>query len=627
MLQVFRQGIGGWFVKAFMGLLILAFLVWGIADVFRNFGSSSAARVGSTVISQETFRRIYTERLQQLNSRLGRGSITPEQARALGLDRQILKELLAEAALDQKAHRLGLGISSNAIAQKIAETPEFRGPGGFNHNYFLQIIGRAGYSEAQYVESERKLILRQQIGRSLAGEILPPKTMRDALHRYESEDRTIEFITLGKNQSGAIPEPTPEQLNAYYEDHKASFRAPEYRKLLIISLTPAALASSVEVTEADIKKLYDSQADRFVTPEKRALDQIIFPNIEEATAASARIAAGLSFDALAAAQKPEIKYSALGTVAKREILDPAIADAAFALPAGKVSAPIAGRFGAVLVRVIKIEPGSQQSLAAVSEMLRKEIVEQRAKRDVLDLHDKIEDERASGATLAEVANKLKVKTLTIDAVDRSGRKPDGLPIEDIPDRVEVLAGAFRTQPGVETDAIDIRSQGGYVWYEVMSIIPSRERTFDEVRSLVEQRWRDEETVKKLTVLAETIRGRVETGESFSKAAPGMAVERREKLTRARPTDGFDANAIKHIFSTGEGKSGVVEAQDGLSQIVYRVTAINVPSTLVGGSDLETTLARGLQNDLLDQYSSRVENDLGISVNEAAIRSLTGADRN
>ena len=96
MLQVFRQGIGSWFVKGFMGLLIFAFVIWGIADVFRNFGASTLARVGKTQISAEGFRGIFTERLQQLSRRLGR-PITPAQAQILGLDRQILGELLREA--------------------------------------------------------------------------------------------------------------------------------------------------------------------------------------------------------------------------------------------------------------------------------------------------------------------------------------------------------------------------------------------------------------------------------------------------------------------------------------------------------------------------------------------------
>src|SRR5260221_13031431 len=101
MLQVFRKEIGSWFVKRFLAILILSFLVWGIADVFRKFGTSTLAHVGSTQISAEGFRHIFTERLQQMSRRLGR-PITPAQAQILGLDRQVLGELLRDAALADK---------------------------------------------------------------------------------------------------------------------------------------------------------------------------------------------------------------------------------------------------------------------------------------------------------------------------------------------------------------------------------------------------------------------------------------------------------------------------------------------------------------------------------------------
>ncbi len=625
MLQVFRQGIGSWFVKGFMGLLILSFVVWGIADVFRNFGGQTAAKVGKTVISQETFRRIYTERLQQLNRQVGRG-LTPDQARALGLDRQILSELFGEAALDEKARALGLGISNEELVRKIQETPAFKGPGGFNHDYMLQVLRSNGFTEASYVEAERRLTLRQQIGRAIGGDVTMPKVMRDAFSRYQNEERSIEFITLGKNQAGTIPSPTPEQLNTFYEERKTSFRAAEYRKVVLLALTPETLASAVEISDADIKKLYESSADRFTNPEKRELDQIGFPNTEEAAAASARIASGVSFDSVAAERKLTAKDTTLGTVTKRDMLDRTVADAAFALPVGKVSTPIAGRFGTILVRVKKIEPGDEQPLAAVSDTLRKEIATQRSRRLILELHDKIEDERASGATLAEIANKLKLKTTTIDAVDRSGRKPDGAPIDDIPGRAEIMANAFSTQPGVETDAIDLKA-GGFVWYDVVGVTPPRERTFEEVRSLAETRWRDEETAKKLATLAETIRSKVETGEPLTKAAPGIPVDRREKLNRVRTAEGFDARALNRFFDTAEGKSGILQAPDGVGRIVYRVAGVTVPVVAALAANQDVALARGLQEDLIGQYILRVESEMGVSINEAAIRSLTGADRN
>lgn len=269
MLQAFRQGIGSWFVKGFMGLLILAFVIWGIADVFRNFGTTALAHVGKTQISIEGFRRTFNERLQQLSRQYGR-PITPAQAQILGLDRQILGELLSEGALDQKAQSLYLGISDDTLTQRIISDPVFRGPtGSFNHDYFVQILRANGYTEAQYVDSQRRLMLRQQIARALTGDAAVPKVLGEAVQRYENEERAIEFIRLGKEQAGQIAAATPDQLKAYFDEHKAAFRAPEYRKIALITLTPEGLAASIEVSDEDVKKAYESQIDRFRIPEKR----------------------------------------------------------------------------------------------------------------------------------------------------------------------------------------------------------------------------------------------------------------------------------------------------------------------------------------------------------------------
>jgi peptidyl-prolyl cis-trans isomerase D len=627
MLQVFRQGIGSWFVKGFIGLLILAFVIWGIADVFRNFGTSTLASVGKTQISVEGFRRIFTERLQQLSRQLGR-PITPAQAQILGLDRQILGELLSEGALDQKARGLYLGIADDTLTRRIIEDPAFRGPMGvFNHEYFVQLLRANGYTEAQYVDTQRRLILRQQMARAFAGETTIPRVLGEAVQRFESEERAIEFVRLGKDQAGQIPPPTPDQLKTYYEEHKAAFRAPEYRKIVLIALTPEVLAPSIEVSDEDVRQAYEKQSDRFRKPERREVDQIPFTNPEEAKAASARIAAGTSFDTIAEEKKLTPKDIALGLVAKGDILDPAIADAAFSLAPGKISQAVAGRFVVVILRVKRVEAGSEQPLSAVAATLKNEIALERARRQVLDVHDKIEDERAGGATLAEVANKLTLKATTIDAIDRSGRKPDGTLIDDLPGRADVLNGAFRAQkPGVETDPVELRNQGGYVWYDVTAITASRERSFEEARDLVEARWRDEETAKKLAASADTIRAKLDSGESFAKAAPGVAVERREKLKRVAKPDGLEPGIIARVFATPENKSGVYASDDGLNRIVYRITTVNIPPFSPTPAAMKA-LTAGLEDDLLGQYVLRLENDLGVSINEAALRSVVGADRN
>src|ERR1044072_7942395 len=118
MLRGIRTASANWLGKTVMGvvmgLLIVSFAVWGIGDIFRGFGRSTLAKIGSTEIGIEQFRQTYNERLQQLSRRLGR-PIRPDQARALGLDRQLLAQLLAETALDENARDMGLNLSDADI--------------------------------------------------------------------------------------------------------------------------------------------------------------------------------------------------------------------------------------------------------------------------------------------------------------------------------------------------------------------------------------------------------------------------------------------------------------------------------------------------------------------------------
>src|SRR6201990_786889 len=133
MLRGLRKASSNWIGKAIMavvmGVLIVSFGIWGIADIFRGFGQSTLAKVGHTEISLNDFRQIYTDRLQQIGRQFGR-PLTPDQARAFGLDRHVLPQTIAEAALDEEARRLGLGVSDDEIRRMITNDPNFKGAAG-----------------------------------------------------------------------------------------------------------------------------------------------------------------------------------------------------------------------------------------------------------------------------------------------------------------------------------------------------------------------------------------------------------------------------------------------------------------------------------------------------------------
>ncbi|MCO5129667.1 MAG: SurA N-terminal domain-containing protein [Xanthobacteraceae bacterium] len=632
MLRGIRNATSNWFGKIIMslvmGVLIVSFGIWGIGDIFRGFGQSTLAKVGKTEISTEQFRQIYTDRLQQISRQIGR-PLSPDQARAFGLDRQVLQQVIAETTLDEAARKLGLQQSNEQIMASITSDPAFKGAGGaFDPVRFAQLIRQANYTEQRYIAERRQIALRRQLAGSLSGELEPSQTALAALNQFQNELRTVEFVRLEAAQAGTIDAPTPEALASFFEAHKAQFRAPEYRKIAFVAITPDELAKWMTISDDDARKVYEERKDSFATPEKREVWQMVFRNAEDAASARARLTGGMSFDDLAKERGLKPSDVDLGLVAKSAIIDPKVADAAFALKTGEISEPIQGTFGTVLVKVGKIEPGSQASFESVAPTLKREIAQERAQKSVKELHDKLEDERAGGASVSEAAEKLKLPVVTIEAIDRSGRAPDGKPVATIPPGLDLVAQAFASDVGVDNETISYR--GGYVSFDVLGVTPSRERTLDEVKDQVEARWRADQIAERLRAKATEMVERLGKGAKLADeaAAIGLKVETAEKFKRDATVANLPAGAVAAAFRTAKGLAGQSEGASATERVVFRVTDIVEP-TLDPASEeaknLKASIERAVADELLGQYVVRMENEIGVTINQPAVAQITGAN--
>jgi peptidyl-prolyl cis-trans isomerase D len=635
MLRGIHKASTNWLGKAIMacvlGLLVVSFAIWGIGDIFRGFGMSAAAKVGRTEISVEQLRQIYNDRLQQLSRQVGR-PISLDQARALGIDRQVIGQVVAETALDEYARKLRLGLSDAEIAKRVMSDPSFQGISGqFDRARFDAVIRQAGYTEPRYVGEQRRILLRQQIAETVAGGLTPPKTAIEAIHRYENEERTIEYVALDRAQAGDIPPPTPEALAKYFEERKASFRAPEYRKLAVLIVTPAELAKWTVISDEDAKRIYEERRARYVTPERRHVQQIAFSKTEEAQPAADRITQGLSFEALAAERGLKDTDIDLGTIAKSAIIDRAVADVAFSLKEGEVSAPVQGRFGTALVRVLKVEPEQVRQYEQVAAEIKQEVALERAKAEVSSLRDKIEDSRASGDSLTETAQKLNLTSTPIDAVDRSGQRPDGVPVSGLPQGVDVVSAAFTTEVGIEVDPLQVEG-GGFVWYEVLGITPSRERTLDEVKDEVEARWRNDEITKRLMLKENAMLEKLQAGTPLKDvvAAEQLTVQTASGLKRGKPSGVLSAQVLDLVFRTAKGEPEAAQGDQTTRRIVFRLTDIVVPE-LDMNSDaakrVNDSLRQALSSDLIGQYVVKVEAEIGTNLNPSAISQVVGGSTN
>jgi peptidyl-prolyl cis-trans isomerase D len=629
MLRGIRKASENWLGRGLMAvvmtLLAGSFAVWGINDIFRGFGRAGLAKIGDAEISIDRFKQNYQDRLQQISRELGR-PLPADRASALGLDRQVLGEMIAQAGLDQRVHQMGLGLSDADIARRITSDPKLQNTNGqFDRAKFELILRNMGYSEQRFVAEQRQDILRRQILGSVAADLAVPKAWLEALNQFENQQRGIEYIALGLAQAGDIPQPTDEALKKYFDERKILFRAPEYRKIAIVTVTPGELAKWMEVSDDDIKQAYDQRRSSFTTPEQRHVEQIVFPTLADAQTAADRIKNGAHFSEIASERGLKNQDIDLGTIPKSRIVEPAVADAAFTLQEGEVSAPIQTRFGAALVTVLQIVPETTQPLADATQQLRSDIALERAKSQVRNLHDKIEDDRAGGSTIEEAAAKLKLPVSTYE-VDRSGRDRDGKSLLNIPHGADVVKAAFASDVGVDNDPID--ADGGYIWYDVAAIAPARERTLDEVKAEVEHRWHDDEVASRLKTKAADLVGKLNSGEQLAAlaSADGIKVQTAKNIKRGTANGDISARMTDAVFQTAKDAYGSAVGDDPTQWVVFRVLEVNTPPLDANSRDYERmtqTVQGELSNDLIGQYIARLEDDLGISVNASVLAQAAG----
>src|SRR3954469_5948107 len=627
MLRGMRQASANWLGRIVMGVVLgmiaISFAIWGIGDIFRGFGRSTVAKIGSTEITTEQFRQIYNDRLQQLGRELGR-PITPDQARLLRLDQQLAGPLVAEAALDQRARQLRLNVSDAEVARQIMNDPTFKSPSGqFDHARFEQIIRNAGFTEQRFTSEQKRLTMRREVADTVSAELTPPKTMSDAQNRYDNEQRAIDYVVLDSAKAGDIPASTPEQISKYYDEHKTEFRAPEYRSVSIMSVAPGDLAKPGEVSDADAKRFYDANPARFVTPERRQIEQIAFPNADEAQAAATRLQKSeLTFEALAKERGLSDKDIDLGLVTKSGIIDKAVADAAFSLKEGETSAPVKGLFGTMLVHVVKVEPENIKPFDQVSTEIKQGLSTDRARGEIASIHDKVEDERAAGSRLTEIAQKLNLQARTVEAIDPQGRDAEGKQIADLP-AANVISSIFSSDVGVENEPVQLQG-GGYLWYEVLGVKRSREQTLDEVRKQVEERWRADQIAERLKAKANEIADKVKSGTSLSDvaSADGLNLQTTFGIKRSGNAASMPPAVVNGVFATPKDGVGSAEGKDPTERIVYHVTDISVPAfdaASADGKKISDTMRRSITEDLLAQYVSRLQTDMGATINMDAVR--------
>lgn len=608
------------------GLLIASFAVWGIGDIFRGAGQSSAIlEVGDIKVDRQDFSRELNREMNRLSERFGE-RLDGEQARTLGLVDQVMGRMIGRALFDQTAEDLKLVVTEDQVRQRIRGEPAFKDElNRFDRGRFVRALQASNLTEQEYVSTLRRDIVRQQIAGALTNAVTAPNTLADALYRYRAERRVAKVLIIPNESIEDLPTPDEASLEAYHKEFSAQFMAPERRALTVLELRPQDLADEIAVPEARVREEFEARKAEFGTPERRQIEQFVVTDEAVARKASGRISEGVTF-AAAAKDATGNEPVDLGLI-ERSGLPKELADAAFALEPGAASEPIRSTFGWHILRVVKVEPGKEANFDDVRETLAADIAMGQAIDSMVSMANQLDDELAGGATLDEAAERLGLTVRRIEAIDRQGKDPNGVAIENIPGG-RFLEVAFQTAPGEES-LLNELDDGSYFALRVDRVTPAQVRPLGEVRELVVQLWRDAQRAERARALANDIVDKARNGASLESLAEagGYSVATTQPVSRFETNPGIAlaSGLPAKLFQLSAGEIATVTAPD--RQLVIELDSVQAAQP---GADekevsaLRNGLAAAMRGDVIEQFVAAQRLRHSVRVNQRMVDDVVSA---
>lgn len=621
MLQQIRGTMKNIIAIGFAAVLILSFAAWGVPEI-RQFTRNDAVRVGGAGISilevQKEFDRFVT------NRRLANeGQFDREAAIEAGVPDQIVTSMATQSAMEQDAKKMGLLVPREAVTKFLQSNEQFKNPrtGKFDNEALMGILREYNYGVREFEDRIQRDLLRNQVVSALMAATPAPKAIADALVLRETESRTVSYLMVTDDMAGAAKEPTPEALKEYHAKNSAQFMAPEYRRFTAVMLKTADFTEAGAVPEEELRKTYDAAKAKYETPERRTIYQITYQTEAEANEAATALKAGAPFETLAQKNGQTLADVTFENVLKRDLLDPKVAEAAFAAEAaGAVAGPIKGVFGLTVLQLASVSPASVQPFEEVRAEIEQELTANESKKRLFEAIEEIESERDTGAALADAATKAGARAVEFGPVDSYSFGKGGEIVADIPG--DVLKEAFKLEEGEESDAVEFVDKSGYFLIALSEVTPPAVTPFDIVRDEVESRWRTSEREGRVAATVKSIRDAVDGGKSLKDAAaPFGRAPLTQSISRRSPNDLLGEAIVDQIFSATKGDVISGPASLGDAQVIVVVDDVDFDVARVSPDDVtmfSQFIGNQLGQELVDAYATAVREDAKVKINQTQI---------
>ena len=628
-------------LKWSLGLVVLAFIVFYIPDFLQLRGDGTAdatpgravASVGNRVITAADFTRVYNMQMQAYRNAYG-GSLNPQMLKQLGVDRQILQQLIDEEVSAAEAARLGLTASDAEVRERIVRLPVFQENG--------QFVGEARYKDIlrmqrpplthrEFEDNVRQGIVLEKLRLALTDWITVSDKEIDEEFQRRNEKVKLALVSVPADRFREGLTASDDEIAKYFEANKEQFRVGEKRKIKFISVDLQKLRERVSVSPQDVSRAYNQNADQYTTPEQVRASHILFKTEGKDDAVVKKQAETV----LAEARKPGADFAALATkysedegsknqggdlnFFSRGRMVPEFDQVAFAQEPGTISDLVKTQFGYHIIKVTEKRAGGTRSLEEMQGQLTEQIKWERAQSQATTLATKISSAVKSPADFEKVAAANGLQVQESDFFLR------GEPIKGLGPSEEVSAEAFSMKEGEVSEPL--RTALGQAIITVTgrqdSRLPTLEEAKEQVRTAVLNAKALDAAKAKAAELAATLRSAPDF-EAAAKAA-GFEAKTSELVARGAPLPevGASTSIERAVFAAGQGAIVDGLATDKAAVIAKVLEKVTVtPEQVAAARDgLRTEMLNDRRARFFASYMSKAKEKIKISIDRDMLQRL------
>lgn len=629
MLSTIKDKAKGIVFKGFMFLLALSFVAWGVGDFIQSHQFSAAVKVGGTEISVQEVDHAWRSQLKQLEQQVG-----PEAAKQIAqemhLDTRLVDGLVQNTLIQNAAKNMHLVTTDPMIAGTIKAMPYFAGiDGQFDQARFEAALRSADLSPKTF-ESMVADQLREDTLRSAFStlNLVDPK----AFERFvilSTQTRNVKLLAVTASDLPPPAEPTTQQIQDAYQDHKEDFKTEEKRDvaLLVLDITPLMDKQPLDTKKLD-EALQDAKASATMNAPRHSR-HILVATEAEAQNIITQLKKGADFSTLAKTKSIDTGSGAQGGdlgFAPRGVMVPRFEEALFALKTGEISAPVQSDFGWHVIQLLAIQPVDEAELDKKRAAIIADLKRDAAEPAYIALKENIADRIAGGDSLDAIAEEFNLFLTRYPGLPRSGNGTDVLGGQ------QVLAEAFRLDEGEISQPLTLAPE--QLAYVVAShFVPEDYQPLDLVRGALTKSLKRDALLAAQRSFADTLLADFAAGQSLEDIAKARNLHSKVQIVLdvTRKSHGMNPLIgdllVERIFQTGNNKlvPGVHPIPGGVA-LVQVVSIHNRQVDTAERKQLQQAYHNLYKDDTYKLFTQYLKDNAAIDINQKAVNNITGIDR-